>query len=60
MQFKKLPSKIIVSTSYNFTIKIRYLKFWEITNGSAQSGDVNSCRFYYTLLTLKPNPNLKT
>ena len=46
-----MPSKIIVSASYNFTIKTRYLKFWDIINGLAQSGKVNSCGFYNTLLT---------
>ena len=57
MQLKKLSipqNHRYVSASYDFTVKTltRYPKFWDIINGLAQSGKVNSCRFRNTLLLL--------
>ena len=55
MQLKKLPipqNHRCVGASYNFTVKTLtgYPKFWDIINGLAHSGTVNSSRFRNTLL----------
>ena len=55
MQLRKLSilqNHRCVSVSYNFTVKTltSHPKFWDIINGLAQSGTVNSCRFRNTLL----------